>query len=150
MSVTLVTVSIVCAQNNTDTTARVWHKLSHFFSRSCRDDRRLTPSSAEKKYPRRHVNLSSSVSSLVWQSNALWYPTNTTDATDVGRRKETHYDDRIAGTKFLPFTLETYGAFSDRSDRFLVECATLASTEYAHGNVSTQYSTEHIAEYSAI
>ena len=32
-----------------------------------------------------------------------------------------------AGTKFVPFALATYGALSDRSDRFLVECATLAS-----------------------
>ena len=47
------------------------------------------------------------------------------------RRKETHYWDRAAGTKFVPFALETYGAFFDRSDRFLVECATLASRECA-------------------
>ena len=50
-------------------------------------------------------------------------------ATDAERRKETHYRDRAAGTKFVPFALETYGALSDRSDRFLVECATLASRE---------------------
>ena len=31
----------------------------------------------------------------------------------------------------MPFALETYGALSDRSDRFLVECATLASRESA-------------------
>ena len=31
----------------------------------------------------------------------------------------------------MPFHLETYGALCDRSDRFLVECATLASREYA-------------------
>ena len=30
---------------------------------------------------------------------------------------------------FAPFALETYGAMSDRSDRFLVECATLAPRE---------------------
>ena len=50
-------------------------------------------------------------------------------ATDAERRKETHYQDRAAGTKFVPFALETYGALSGRSDRFLVECATLASRE---------------------
>ena len=47
------------------------------------------------------------------------------------RGKETHYRDRAAGTKFVPFALETYSALCDRSDRFLVECATLASREYA-------------------
>ena len=52
-------------------------------------------------------------------------------ATDAERRKETHYRDRAAGTKFVPFALETYGALSDRSDRFLVECATLASRDCA-------------------
>ena len=50
-------------------------------------------------------------------------------ATDAERRKETHYRDRAPGTKFVPFALETYGALSVRSDRFLVECATLASRE---------------------
>ena len=39
-------------------------------------------------------------------------------ATNAERRKETHYRDRAAGTKVVPFALETYGAFSDRSDRF--------------------------------
>ena len=52
-------------------------------------------------------------------------------ATDEERRKETHYRDRAAETNFLPFALETYGASSDRSDRFLVECAPLASRESA-------------------
>ena len=52
-------------------------------------------------------------------------------ATDAERRKETHYQDRAARTIFVPFALETYGALSDRSDRFLVECATLASRESA-------------------
>ena len=52
-------------------------------------------------------------------------------ATDAERRKETHYRDRAAGTMFVPFALETDGALSDRSDRFLVECATLASRESA-------------------
>ena len=52
-------------------------------------------------------------------------------ATHAERRKETHYRDRAAGTKFVPFALEMYGALSDRSDRFLVECATLASREGA-------------------
>ena len=47
-------------------------------------------------------------------------------ATDAERRKETHCRDRVAGTKFVPFALETYDALSDRSDRFLVECVTLA------------------------
>ena len=48
-------------------------------------------------------------------------------ATDAERRKENHYRDRTAGTKNVPFALEAYGALTDRSDRFLVECATLAS-----------------------
>ena len=52
-------------------------------------------------------------------------------ATDAERRKETQYRDCAAGTKFAPFALETYDALSDRSDRFLVECATLASRESA-------------------
>ena len=45
-------------------------------------------------------------------------------ATDAERRKETHYRYRAARWKFVSFALETYGALSDRSDRFLVECAT--------------------------
>ena len=48
-------------------------------------------------------------------------------STDAEQRKETHYRDHAAGTKFVPFALETYGALFERSDRFLVECATLAS-----------------------
>ena len=52
-------------------------------------------------------------------------------ATVAERRKETHHRDRAAGTKFVPFALETYGGLFDRSDRFLVECATLASRECA-------------------
>ena len=52
-------------------------------------------------------------------------------ATDAERRKETHYQDRAAGTEFVPFALETYGALSARSDRSLVECVTLASRESA-------------------
>ena len=52
-------------------------------------------------------------------------------AADSERRKETHYRDRAARMNFVPFALETYGALSDRSDRFLVECATLASRESA-------------------
>ena len=47
-------------------------------------------------------------------------------ATDAQRRKETHYRGRV-----VPFALETHGALSDRSDRFLVECAMLASRECA-------------------
>ena len=43
-------------------------------------------------------------------------------ATDAERRKVTHYRDRAVRTKFVPFALETYGALSDRSDRFLVVC----------------------------
>ena len=50
-------------------------------------------------------------------------------ATDAERRKEAHYRDLAAGTIFVPFALETYGVLSNRSDRFLVECATLASRE---------------------
>ena len=52
-------------------------------------------------------------------------------ATDAERRKETHYWDCAARTKFVPFTLETYGALFDMSDRFLIECATIASRECA-------------------
>ena len=52
-------------------------------------------------------------------------------ATDAERRKETHHRDRAAGTKFLLFALETYGTLPNRSDRFLVECATLAFRESA-------------------
>ena len=52
-------------------------------------------------------------------------------ATDAERRKENHYRDRAPGTKFVPFALETYSALSDRSDRYLVECATLAPRECA-------------------
>ena len=44
-------------------------------------------------------------------------------AEDAERRKETHYRDRAAGTKFIPFALETYGALSDASNRLLVDCA---------------------------
>ena len=50
---------------------------------------------------------------------------------DAERRKETHYRDRAPKKKFGPFALETYGALTNRSDRFLVECATLASRECA-------------------
>ena len=35
-------------------------------------------------------------------------------ATDAERRKEAHYRDRAAWTKFVPFALETYGALSDK------------------------------------
>ena len=45
-------------------------------------------------------------------------------ATSAKRRKETHYLDRANGTNFFPYALETYGVPSDRSDRYLVECAT--------------------------
>ena len=48
-------------------------------------------------------------------------------ATDAERRKEAKYRDRTSGTMFIPFALETYGALSTSSDRFLVECASLAS-----------------------
>ena len=47
-----------------------------------------------------------------------------------------HYHDRAAGTIFVPFALETYKALSYRSDRFLVECATLASRERARSGPS--------------
>ena len=52
-------------------------------------------------------------------------------AEDAEQRKETHYRDRAARTKFVPLALETCGALFGRSDRFLVECATLASRECA-------------------
>ena len=52
-------------------------------------------------------------------------------ATDAKRRKETHYRNCAARTKFVPFAIETHAALSNRSDRFLVDCATLASTECA-------------------
>ena len=42
---------------------------------------------------------------------------------DAGRRKETHYLDRAAGTEFIPFALETYGALSEASNRLLLGCA---------------------------
>ena len=42
-------------------------------------------------------------------------------ATEAEKCKERHYGDRINGTKFVPFALETYGALSARSDRLLVE-----------------------------
>ena len=50
-------------------------------------------------------------------------------ATDAERWRETHYRDRAPRTKFVPLALETYDALFDRSDRFLVVCATLTSTE---------------------
>ena len=50
-------------------------------------------------------------------------------ARDAELRKEAHHQDRAARTKFVPSALETYCALSDRPDRFLVECATLASKE---------------------
>ena len=52
-------------------------------------------------------------------------------ATTAERRKETHYRDRAARTKSVPFALETNGALFDRLDRFLAECATVASRECA-------------------
>ena len=56
--------------------------------------------------------------------------------THAERRKETRYRNCAAGTNFIPFVLETYAALSDRSDRFLVECATLASWECARARPS--------------
>ena len=50
-------------------------------------------------------------------------------ATNAERKKKTHYRDCVAQTKFVPFAFETYDAFFYRSDRFLVECATVASKE---------------------
>ena len=47
-----------------------------------------------------------------------------TAAKNAERRKETYYRDRTARMEFVPFALETYGALSDSSGRFLVECAT--------------------------
>ena len=41
------------------------------------------------------------------------------------------------GTKFAPFGVETYGALFDRSDRLLVECASLASRGCAGPGPST-------------
>ena len=57
-------------------------------------------------------------------------------AINAERRKEIHYHDRAAGTKFVPFARGTYGALCDRLDRFLVECATLASRECARSGPS--------------
>ena len=37
-----------------------------------------------------------------------------TAAPDAERRKQAHYRDRAAGTIFVPFALETYGALSDK------------------------------------
>ena len=59
-------------------------------------------------------------------------------ATDAERREESQYRDRATGTILVPFALETYGALSDRSDRFLVECAMLASRECAGSGQSMQ------------
>ena len=42
-------------------------------------------------------------------------------------RKEAHCRDRTSWNMFIPFALETYGALSARSDRFFVDCASLAS-----------------------
>ena len=44
-------------------------------------------------------------------------------ATNTEQRNETHYRDN----EFFSFALEPYGALSNKSDNFLVECATLAS-----------------------
>ena len=44
-------------------------------------------------------------------------------AIDAKRKKETHYRDRTRGTKLWRHTVQ----FPNTSDRFLVECATLAS-----------------------
>ena len=58
-------------------------------------------------------------------------------ATDAEPKKGTHYQDRASGAKFEPFALETYNAsLFGRSDRFLVECATLASREGARSEPS--------------
>ena len=48
-------------------------------------------------------------------------------ATEIEKWKESRCRDRTNGTTFVPFALETYGALSARSDRLLVECASLAS-----------------------
>ena len=58
-------------------------------------------------------------------------------ATNTERRQETDNRDCTARTKFVPLVLETYDALSDRSDRFLVECAMLASRECAGSGPST-------------
>ena len=50
-------------------------------------------------------------------------------AADAERRKETHYRDHAAKTKFVSFALKMYSALSNRSDPFLVDCATLESRE---------------------
>ena len=47
-------------------------------------------------------------------------------AAEAQRRKEGRYRDRTSETKFVPFALEMYGILSARSDRLLVECASLA------------------------
>ena len=57
-------------------------------------------------------------------------------AIDAERRKEAHHRDYAARTKFVPFALETYSALFDRSDRFLVVCATSASRESAGSGLS--------------
>ena len=57
----------------------------------------------------------------------------------LGVWEETHYRDRTAGTKFVPFALETSSALFDRSDRFLVECATLASKKFAGSGPSISF-----------
>ena len=52
-------------------------------------------------------------------------------------REEAHYRDRTGGTMLIPFALETYGALSARSDRFLVDCASLASRGCARSGPSS-------------
>ena len=62
---------------------------------------------------------------------------NLVAATEAEKCKERRYRDRTSGTKFVPFALETYGDLSARSDRLLVECASLASRECAGLGPST-------------
>ena len=57
--------------------------------------------------------------------------------TEAEKCKERRYRDRTSGTKFVPFAVEAYGALSARSDRLLVECASLASRECAGSGPST-------------
>ena len=81
--------------------------------------------------PRKYISVGTSVSPTRRDLVERATRQDLVAATDAERRKETHYLDRAAGTTFVPFALETYNALSDRSDRFLVECATSASRECA-------------------
>ena len=69
------------------------------------------------------LRISRSLLLRIWARAAarFFYPFTLSFRTAISRVRAVHF------TKFVPFALETYGALSARSDRFLVECASLAS-----------------------